>query len=92
MLFTKNKLQFIRRKEAKLKKQLFVSSMLRLVVFFSTGFGIYAVFGNVKLVLAIVLGSLIIFLFLVSRHTDLQYKRDKVRAIIKGNQVEVFVY
>jgi len=92
-LFThyNNQITTYKTKLSTVKKQLFVSSMLRLSIFVLAAIGLYLVIGNTKLVLALVLGTIILFLFLVSRHSDLQYKRDKLLALIKINETEVDV-
>ena len=72
-----------------IKGRLFVSSMLRLVVFIGTVVAIYLFFGNTRAVLAIVIIGTALFLFLVSRHTDMQYERDKFKALVKINQIEI---
>ncbi len=74
-----------------IKGQLFVSSMLRLVVFIGTVVAIYLFFGNTRAVLAIVIMGTALFLFLVSRHTDMHYERDKFNALVKINQIEIEV-
>ena len=76
---------------SRIKKQLFASSMIRLVVFCMAGLGIYLVFGNVKWVLAILLLTVVLFLYLVSRHSDLQYERNRLQALIKINETEIRV-
>ncbi len=76
---------------AKVKRQLYASSMVRLAIFCLTAIGIYFLFGNTKWVLTIVLLTIVAFLFLVSRHADLQRKRDKLKALIKINKTEVKV-
>ncbi|MGI9550671.1 MAG: MutS-related protein [Aurantibacter sp.] len=76
---------------AAVKQQLFASSMIRLAVFCLSVFVIYFLFGSVKWVLAVVLLAIVLFLLLVSRHTDLQYKRDKLRALISINETELKV-
>jgi len=76
---------------SKVKAQLFASSMLRLAIFGGTVLLIYLVFGNTNLVFGIVLAAIVLFLFLVSRHTDLQYKRDKIKALISCNETEIMV-
>ncbi len=76
---------------SKLRKQLFASSMLRLCVFLAAILGLYLVYGNTKLVAAIVLVTVVVFLYLVSRHSDLQKKRDKIKELIRINQIEVQV-
>ena len=76
---------------SQIKKQLFASSMIRLVVFCLATLGIYLVFGSTKWVVAILLFTIVLFIFLVSRHTNLQYKRDKLKALIAINETEVEV-
>ncbi|SDD96884.1 MutS domain V [Pricia antarctica] len=76
---------------SRIKKILFASSMIRLAVFCVAGLGIYLVFGNTKWVLAIILLAIVLFLFLVSRHSDLQYKRDRLKALIQINETEIKV-
>lgn len=76
---------------AHIKKRLFASSMLRLVVFGISAFAIYLVFGQTKWVLAILLVAILIFLFLVARHTDLQYERDRLKALVEINSTEISV-
>ncbi|MCG2462650.1 DNA mismatch repair protein MutS [Flavobacteriaceae bacterium F89] len=73
------------------KKQLSRSSMLRLAIFLIAVFGLYLALGNTKWVLGIIFITLIIFLFLVSRHSDLQYRRDKLLILIKINKTEIEV-
>ena len=73
------------------RKQLAGSSTLRLVVFITTIFFAYLFFENTKLVLGIAVIGIGIFLFLVSRHTNLQYKRDKLMALKTINETEIQV-
>lgn len=89
--FYKNRIQKYSQELSRIKKLLFASSMIRLAVFCVAGLGIYLVFGNTKWVLAIVLLAIVLFLFLVSRHSDLQYKRDKLKALIQINETEIKV-
>ena len=53
--------------------------------------GIYVTFGNTKFVIAIILGGIALFVFLVSRHSNLQYKRDVTKALLEANYVELEV-
>ncbi|HUH46539.1 MAG TPA: hypothetical protein VLZ54_05245 [Arenibacter sp.] len=73
----------------KVRKQLWVSSILRLVVFLMAALSVYFLFGNTEWVVGIVILTVILFLFLVSKHTDLQYKRDKFLALIHINETEI---
>lgn len=76
---------------SQIKKQLYASSMLRLAVFFLAAFGVYFSFGNSRIVWAIIAITIVLFIFLVSRHSDLQYKRDRLKALLKINETEIDV-
>ncbi|EAR02324.1 MutS-related protein [Maribacter sp. HTCC2170] len=76
---------------SKIKKQLYASSMLRLLAFCFTILGVYFAFGNTRIVWAIIVVAIVLFVFLVSRHSDLQYKRDRLKALLKINQTEIDV-
>ncbi len=65
--------------------------MLRLLVFCAIAFGVYLLFGHTKWLVACVIIGIALFLFLVSRHTDLQYKRDKLKALSDLNETEIRV-
>ncbi|MFX0555553.1 MutS-related protein [Maribacter sp. CXY002] len=76
---------------SKIKKKLFASSMLRLVVFCMAAFGVYLFFGNTRVIMAIVLCAIILFIYLVSRHADLQYARNTLNTLIDINTTELAV-
>lgn len=76
-------------KLTEVKQQLGGSSVIRLLVFALTGLSMYLLFENAKLFLAAALVGIVLFLFLVSRHTNLKYKRDKLTALKKINETEV---
>ncbi|MCD6544784.1 MAG: DNA mismatch repair protein MutS, partial [Flavobacteriaceae bacterium] len=65
------------------------SSTLRLLVFLSIIAGIYFFFGNGKLILAVLFIGIPLFLYLVSKHSDLQGKRDLVKKLIQINKTEI---
>ncbi|MGB3152173.1 MAG: DNA mismatch repair protein MutS, partial [Maribacter sp.] len=75
----------------KVKKQLFAFSMLRLFVFCLAAVSIYFAYGNTKLVIGIIMITIVLFLLLVSKYTGLQYKRDRLNAIIDINKTELEV-
>jgi DNA mismatch repair ATPase MutS len=91
ILFYKEQISTYNRQLSLVKKRLYASSMLRLTVFCLTALGIYLAFGNTKLVLCIAFMAIVLFVFLVSRHSDLQYKRDKIKALLKINATEIEV-
>lgn len=65
--------------------------MVRLFLFCISLVGIYFAYGNTKLVIGIILVTIVVFLLLVSKYTELQYKRDKLSALIKINKTEIEV-
>ncbi len=73
------------------KRQLWVSSMIRLTVFILAILGIYLFYDNSNYILLIILFAAILFLFLVSRHSDLNYKKNKLLALISINETELQV-
>ena len=89
--FYNDKITLYETRLAAVKSQLFNSSMIRLIVFGAAAFAIYFFFGSPRLILAIVILAIALFLILVSRHTDLQYRRDKLLALIKINATEIQV-
>ncbi|WP_149276596.1 MutS-related protein [Pareuzebyella sediminis] len=74
-----------------IKRKLFASSMVRLMVFCAAAFGVYMLFGNLKWVVAIILLAVALFLYLVSRHSDLLYERERLRALHQINRTELKV-
>ena len=88
--YTKEKQSF-ENELAKIKKKLTFSSMLRLVVFLLIVFGVYFLFGNAQAMMLTVLIGIAFFLFLVSKHTNLQHQRDKIQALIDINTLEIEV-
>ncbi|RDK88895.1 MutS-related protein [Marinirhabdus gelatinilytica] len=73
----------------KLKKQLVLSSVFRLVVFLAICVGVYLTFGNTKLVLAILAVGIGVFVLLLTRHSKLQYDRDLKSAMLQQNFTEI---
>lgn len=76
---------------SKAAQKLAFSSLLRLGVFLGTAYFVYFFFGNVSAITAVLVVGIGIFLFLVSRHSDLKYERDKFRELIKINETELQV-
>ena len=72
-----------------IKKKLLVSSMLRLSVFLATFFSMYLMFGNTPIVILILILGIVIFLFLISKHTDLLATKNYLQAVIEINKNEI---
>lgn len=75
----------------KVSSQLLVSSVLRLVLFLLLVVLSYTFWDQTGLVVAFGLAGLGLFLALVSRHTDLQFKKKKEQALMTINQRELEV-
>lgn len=74
-----------------IKKKLNVSSMIRLAVFIATAASVYFTLGNTQLLIGCVLVGVTAFLFLINRHSKMQYTRDLTKALIEGNERELKV-
>lgn len=74
-----------------IKKQLYLSSMLRLLFFIAVCAAVYFTFGNAKWVIAIIILGIVGFVFMVTRHNELQYKRDLKKQLIAINTTELEV-
>ena len=75
----------------KANSRLNISSAVRLLVFLATAFGIYYFFQDPKIAGMLAFVGIILFLFLVSRHTDLKYKRNIILELVKLNETELRV-
>jgi len=88
--YTTEKSNF-KRQSTKLKKQLALSSTIRLFVFLMIIFGLYFFFGMAQAMIITGVLGFVLFLYLVSRHTDLQHKRDLFHKLIQINTTEIQV-
>jgi len=74
---------------SKLKKQLLSLSTMRLLVFLATGFGVYFFFSNWQIAAVIAVLGIGVFIYLVSKYTDIQAKKDLARALVTINKEEL---
>jgi ABC-type lipoprotein export system ATPase subunit len=74
---------------SRLQNQLIRSSMLRLGVFIALVFGVYFFFENTKVIGVVLLFGTALFLFLITRHQDIKYKRDLLLQLIAINKKEL---
>ena len=72
-------------------RKLNISSFIRLIVFLLAVYGVYYFFDEFRIAAVIALAGIAIFLFLVSRHTDLKYDRDKIKELVELNALELRV-
>ncbi|MCB7482289.1 MutS-related protein [Christiangramia sediminis] len=73
----------------KISKKLIFSSTLRLIVFLSICASVYFFFGNINIILPVAAVLIAVFLFLISRHSDLKKEKDKLLALISINEQEL---
>jgi DNA mismatch repair ATPase MutS len=88
--YTAEKERFVQEYKT-LKKQLALSSSLRLVVFLTAVAGIYFFFGDAKVMIYIVVIAAILFIYLLNKHSKLQYKSDLNKALLEINNTEIKV-
>lgn len=72
-----------------LSKQLLRLSLLRLLIFIATGLGIYFAFQYWQLAVLIGVVGIVLFLFLLTRYTDLKRKRNLHKALSEINADEL---
>ena len=75
----------------KVKRKLALSSTIRLVTFLLACAGVYFFFGNTKAIIAIIVLAVVAFVYLVTKHSDLQYERELIKALIAQNETELDV-
>lgn len=76
---------------ARANRQLNISSFIRLFIFLAAAYGIYVFFNEPRIAALIALAGIVIFLILVSRHSNLKYERDKIAELVKLNELELRV-
>src|SRR5690606_5944920 len=76
---------------AQANRKLNISSFIRLIVFLLAVYGVYYFIDEFRIAAVIALAGIGIFLFLVSRHTDLKYDRDKIKELVDLNDLELRV-
>jgi hypothetical protein len=72
-------------------RKLSFSSLARLIIFLVLAWAVYYFFGNLTVLIPILLVGTGIFVYLVSNHSDLKYERDKYRELIRINETEIAV-
>ncbi len=90
-IFYKQQIETHSEELQRLKRKLAFSSSIRLLVFLLACFGVYFFFGNAKAVIAVIVVAIVIFIYLVSKHSGLQYQRDLKKALIAQNETELEV-
>lgn len=73
----------------RLFKKMTALSMLRLLVFFMTGFGIYFTFQYWQLAIVIAIIGIAVFVYLLSKYTDIKSQRNFNKALAEINEEEI---
>jgi hypothetical protein len=72
-----------------LQKKLLTLSMLRLIVFVLVVFGIYLSYPNYQLLFGVLLIGIVLFVFLLSKYTDVKHQRNLSKALADINDEEL---
>ena len=83
--------QLFEKELSQINRKLFRLSMFRLGVFLAIILCIWFFFGNIKVLVPIVVSEIILFFYLVSKYSDLKLLKHKTQQLIHINQVEINV-
>ena len=83
--------QFFKKELSLVNGKLLRLSMLRLAVFLSLAFCTWFFFGNIKILVPILVSGIALFLYLVSIYSDLKLLKKKTQKLIEINQLEINV-
>ncbi|GGX22105.1 MutS-related protein [Aquimarina muelleri] len=75
-----------------IKKQLTISSTIRLSVFFAIIAGVYYGYPNTQIIIGSIVIGIIGFIYLVTRHSNLTYIKNKLEKLLNINQLELDVF
>ncbi|WP_298531135.1 DNA mismatch repair protein MutS [uncultured Algibacter sp.] len=73
----------------RLGKRMASFSVLRLLVFLVSGFGVYLFFNALQIMIPMLVLGVVLFLYLLSKYTDLKHQRAFNRALIHINEDEI---
>lgn len=76
----------------KAKKQLAISSTVRLLVFLALIAGVYFGYPNTQIIISSIVIGIAAFIYLVTRHSNLTYTKNKLEKLIEINQLELDVF
>ena len=72
-----------------ISKKLAFSSTIRLIVFLAICASVYFFAGKINILLPLAIALIAVFIFLISRHSDLKKEKDKLKALIEINKLEL---
>ena len=91
LAFYKEQQQLFEKELKKIKQKLFQLSMVRLVVFLAIVFCTWFFFGNIKVIIPVLIIGIALFFYLVTIYSDLKLLKQKTQQLIQINQVELHV-
>ncbi|MFT7628475.1 MAG: ABC-type multidrug transport system fused ATPase/permease subunit, partial [Ulvibacter sp.] len=83
--------QLFKNELAVVNRKLRTSGVIRLIFAGLLIFGIYYFFSITEVVIPLIVVGIIVFIFLVSKHSDLDRRRSKLKALISINETEINV-
>jgi len=89
--FYKEEKQLFENELVQINKKLFKLSMTRLFVFLSIIFCGWFFFGNMKVIIPVLIIGIALFFYLVTIYSDLKFLKQKTQELIKINQIEINV-
>ncbi len=89
LVYYQQHLETYKAKADKLYKRMTTLSLLRVIVFLATGFGVYLSFGLWQLAVLISIIGIGAFVFLLSKYTDFKAQRNFNNALVKINEEEI---
>ncbi|PQV51611.1 MutS-like protein [Jejuia pallidilutea] len=78
-------------KSKQLYKSMSMYSFFRILVFMATGFGIYFTFSTWQISILIGVTGILLFVFLLSKYTDVKQQRAFYNALVKINEEEIAI-
>ncbi len=90
--FYKEQLDNYKKELSKTNAQISKLSVLRLLVFLSTAFGIYFFFNLWKIAIVIAVVGIVLFLVLLTKYTDIKRKQKLIKALIIVNEDELAIH
>ena len=91
LAFYKEQQQLFEKELKQIKQKLFQLSMVRLVVFLAIVFCTWFFFGNIKVIVPVLIVGIALFFYLVTIYSDLKLLKQKKQQLIKINQIEIKV-
>ncbi|KAA5827897.1 DNA mismatch repair protein MutS [Algibacter amylolyticus] len=87
--YYKTHLQVYKAQVQRLTNTMTLFSLYRLAVFVGIGFGVYFFFNQWQIAVATAVFGVVLFIYLLSKHTDIKRQRDFNKALVQINEDEI---